>query len=69
MLKRRVDYASHVKQVYLPAKSDKKERELADLRSRLHHPIRNTNYPKVSRSMGNDKREYARNPQAYKDQL
>ena len=50
MLKRRVDYASHVKQVYLPNKSEKKERELIDLMSRIKHPVRVANYGKISKS-------------------
>jgi len=40
MLARRVNYAKYVKQVHLPSKSMKKEREMQSLISTLKHPVK-----------------------------
>ena len=51
----------------MPSRSEKKERELLDLMSRLKHPVR-PGYDRVSKSQGYlGKKEYNRNPNAYKE--
>lgn len=46
LIDKKDNYAKYVKEMHLPHKSKKKEKELQELREALHHPVRHTvKYP------------------------
>lgn len=57
LIDKKDNYAKYVREMHLPARSKKKEKELQKLIDTLHHPVRNTiKYPPGTNIQGASKR-------------